>query len=80
MRVQVYRALAQGTGALFHHPTVEAVAAAHNKSAAQVALRWVVQQGVVAVTASLEASYDTADLDLFDFVLSDAETAALSRL
>ena len=38
----------------------QAVAAAHNKSAAQVALRWVVQQGVVAVTASAKAEHSIA--------------------
>ena len=65
---------------LFHNPTVLAVAAAHNTSAAQVALRWVVQQGVAAVTASTVASYDKSDLSIFDFVLSETEMQELSNI
>ena len=54
------------------------IAAAHKVSAAQVALRWVVQQGVVAVTASEKKEYDVEDLDVFGFELSEAEMALLS--
>ena len=59
-------------------PDVQKIAAAHQVSAAQVALRWVVQQGVVAVTASTERSYDLEDLHVFGFELSDAEMALLT--
>jgi diketogulonate reductase-like aldo/keto reductase len=52
----------------------------HHKSAAQVALRWVVQQGVVAVTASEVASYDVGDLDIFGFELTAAEMKNLSAI
>lgn len=62
---------------VLHNPTVKAIADAHNKSTAQVALRWVVQQGIVAVTASTEASHLASDLQIFDFALSQAEMAEL---
>ena len=62
---------------VLHNPDVLAVAEAHGKSAAQVALRWVVQQGVVAVTASTKAEYDVADLGIFDWALTDDEMARL---
>ena len=53
-RVQAYRPLAQGAGvgALLRDPTVKAVARAHHKSAAQVALRWVVQLGHALTTTT----------------------------
>merc|ERR1711904_611570 len=54
-------------------PDVMAIAAAHNKSTAEIALRWVVQQGVVAVTASDKESHDKVDLDIFSFHLTEAE-------
>lgn len=63
---------------VLHDPVVVKVAAAHNTSTAQVALRWVVQQGVVAVTASDKARYDVSDLDIFDFELTGNEMSALS--
>ena len=57
---------------------VLAIAAAHGVSAAQVALRWVVQQGVPFVTAATNATYMAEDLDLFGFALSDDEMRTLS--
>ena len=69
-----------GTGRVLNDPTVKSIGAAHNKSAAQVALRWVVQQGVVAVTSSDNAEYIAEDLDIFDFALSSAEMDALSKI
>ena len=62
------------------NPTVLAVGEAHNKSSAQVALRWVTQQGVVAVTASTKASHLRGDLDIFDFTLTDDEMASLTKI
>ena len=44
---QAYRPLAQGAGigSLLGNPTVQRIGRAHGKSAAQVALRWVLQLG-----------------------------------
>eukprot|EP00746_Dinoflagellata_sp_MGD_P020734 gnl/MRDRNA2_/MRDRNA2_148340_c0_seq1.p1 gnl/MRDRNA2_/MRDRNA2_148340_c0~~gnl/MRDRNA2_/MRDRNA2_148340_c0_seq1.p1 ORF type:complete len:313 (+),score=50.41 gnl/MRDRNA2_/MRDRNA2_148340_c0_seq1:116-1054(+) len=58
-------------------PDVMAIAAAHNKSTAEIALRWVVQQGVVAVTASDKESHDMSDLDIFSFKLTQEEMMRL---
>ena len=54
------------------------MAAAHNKSTAQVALRYVVQQGIVAVTSSNVEEYDVSDLEVFEFELSAQEMATLA--
>ena len=45
-------------------PAVKAIAATHQVSAAQVAMRWVVQQGCAVVTATGSAEYMTEDLDV----------------
>ena len=58
-------------------PTVNAIAKAHGKSPAQVALRWLVQQGIVVVTATGSAAHAAGDFQIFDFRLTDAEMAAL---
>ena len=57
---------------------VLAIAAAHGVAAAQVALRWVVQQGIALATAATNPAYMVEDLDLFSFELSDAEMATLA--
>ena len=62
------------------NPTVVSIGKAHGKSSAQVALRWVTQQGIVPVTASTKASHLASDLDIFDFTLSEAEMAALKSV
>ena len=57
---------------------VQAIARRHNKSAAQVALRWVVQQGVPFVTAAMNPTFMVEDLDLFDFELGGDEMDTLA--
>ena len=42
---------------VFKNPAVAAVGKRHGVSAAQVALRWLVQQGVAVVTAADNAAY-----------------------
>jgi diketogulonate reductase-like aldo/keto reductase len=69
-----------GTSRVLHDPTVVAVAKAHNRSAAAVALRWVTQQGVLLVTSSNNAAHDADDLASFGFNLTDSEMASLGAL
>ena len=54
--------------AVLNDPTVAAVARAHNRSTAQVALKWLVQQGIAVVTASGNATHIADDLRIFDAV------------
>ena len=65
---------------VLHHPRVLKVAASHNRSAAQVALRWVTQQGVVAVSASSNPAHLASDLGSFSFNLTGAEMKALAEI
>lgn len=65
---------------VLHDPTVLAVAAAHNVSAAQVALRWVVQQGIAAVSSARKPEYVQEDLDIFAFNLTADEMSRLAAV
>ena len=65
---------------VFKDPTVIAVAKAHKVSAAQVALRWLVQQNITLVTAANELEYIEEDLDVFSFALSAQEMRTLAAL
>ena len=69
-----------GTSHVLNDPTVNAVAKAHNVSAAQVALRWVVQKGVIAVTSSDKIEHIQGDLDIFTFMLNDTEMTQLANV
>lgn len=62
------------------NPVVKGVAATHNVSAAQVALRWLVQQEIPFVTSAVSPEYIAQDLDLFGFELSGQEMVLLGSL
>jgi diketogulonate reductase-like aldo/keto reductase len=53
---------------------------AHGKSAAQVSLRWLVQQGVVVIPRTSRVERLEENFAVFDFTLSDAEMAEIARL
>ena len=78
--VQAYRPLAHGEGLLLRDETVKAIGRVHGKSAAQVALRWVLQLGHALVTSTEKVSHMVGDLNVFDWELSLAEMTQLSLL
>lgn len=53
---------------------------AHGKTATQVALRWLVQQRVIPIPRSASPEHLKANLDIFDFELTDAEMADITAL
>ena len=76
MAVVAYCPIARGkiTSAL------DAIAAAHKKSAAQVSLRYLIQLGLIPIPRTATPAHLEANLDIFDFKLSDAEMAELKKL
>jgi 2,5-diketo-D-gluconate reductase A len=71
--------LGRGHG-LLDQPAVTEIAEAHAKTAAQVVLRWHLQLGLVVIPKSMHAERIRENVDVFDFVLTDGEVAALSAL
>lgn len=61
-------------------PELLAIGAAHDKSPAQVAVRWLLQLGVVAIPKSVHAGRIAENADVFDFALTDDEMAAIAAL
>ncbi|PJI91163.1 aldo/keto reductase [Luteimicrobium subarcticum] len=61
-------------------PAIAAIAVAHDRSAAQVMLRWHLQQGRSAIPKSVTPSRIAENLAVGDFVLSDDELAAIDAL
>jgi 2,5-diketo-D-gluconate reductase B len=59
---------------------LERIGKAHGKSASQVSLRYLVQMGVCAIPRSANPEHLKANVDVFDFKLSDAEMAELKKL
>jgi len=59
---------------------LERIGKAHGKSAAQVSLRYLVQRGVSAIPRTATPDHLKANLDVFDFQLSEPEMAELKAL
>jgi diketogulonate reductase-like aldo/keto reductase len=68
-------------GQLLNDPIVGEIAKARGKTHAQICLRWLIQQPMVAaVPRALEEVHIAEDLDVFDFSLSDDEMRRISAL
>lgn len=66
--------------AMLADPVISGIAQAHGRTSAQVVLRWIVQQGIVATPKSANPERLAQNLDIFSFSLSEAEMAALDTL
>lgn len=78
---QAYAPLGQSRiNEMFAQPAVRAAAAAHGKTPAQVALRFLVQQGVAVIPKSTHEERIRENIDIFDFTLSEDEMTALRAL
>ncbi|GGO83920.1 oxidoreductase [Marinobacterium nitratireducens] len=76
--LSAYCALARG--AFMEDRTLQSIARVYGKSVAQVALRWIIQQGVAAIAMSTRLENARGNLDVFDFELSDDEMKAIGAL
>ncbi|MDZ7745439.1 MAG: aldo/keto reductase [Halobacteriales archaeon] len=62
-----------GHGAVLDDPVLAEVGRRYDKSAVQVALRWLLQQGVATVPKATSREHIEANFDVFDFELTPAE-------
>lgn len=70
----------EGRGGLFENETLAQIAAAHDKSTAQVMLRWNLQRGVAVIPKSVHRERMEQNLDVFDFELTADEMAKIAAL
>lgn len=77
-----YSPLAHGEAghSVFSDETIKGMSVAHNVTAAQVALRWIVQRGHTMAVLSGNKEHQANDADLFGFELTDDEMTTLTEL
>jgi len=78
MAVVAYSPIARGNAQ--GDELLKRIGKAHGKSAAQVSLRFLVQQGIVVIPRTSKVERLAENLALFDFELSEAEMAEIGRL
>ena len=70
----------QGVEGIVKSEELAAIGAKYGKSAAQVALRWLIQRGVVAIPKSSHKERMAQNFDVFDFTLTADDMAAVAKL
>ena len=71
---------AEGKFGMFTHPVLTAIGGKYGKTAAQVALRWNVQRGVVVIPKSVHRERMEQNLAIWDFRLSQEDMDEISKL
>jgi 2,5-diketo-D-gluconate reductase A len=71
---------AEGKHNIFQNEVLRAIADTHQKTVAQVILRWLTQRGVVAIPKSVRPERIAENLNVFDVELSPDEMAAIATL
>ena len=71
---------AEGRKDFFKTPALVEIGEAHGKSAAQAALRFLIQSGVVVIPKSTHRERMAQNIDVFDFALTDEEMKRLRAL
>lgn len=78
LAVVAYSPIAKGR--IKSDQTLARIGQAHGKTAAQVCLRWLVQQNVSAIPRTSRIERLSENIDVFDFELSDAEMRLIFRM
>jgi 2,5-diketo-D-gluconate reductase B len=69
-----------GRGAVLKEPVIQGIAKRLGRPASEVALRWIIQRGVVAIPMTTKVENARSNLRSLDFALDDADMAAITAL
>lgn len=72
--------LAEGRNGFFTNPLLSRIGAKYGKTVAQVALRWLIQRGVIIIPKSTHIERMQQNFDIFDFQLSPEDMASIATL
>lgn len=80
VQIESWAPFAEGRHNLFQNELLSTIAKNHNKSVAQVVLRWLVQRGIVVIPKSVNKNRIVENFDIFDFELKDEDMQKISTL
>ncbi len=80
VQLQSWGPFAEGRNNLFQNELLRSIGNKHQKSIAQVVLRWLTQRGVIAIPKSVRKERMIENFDIFGFVLSPDEMTAIQSL
>ena len=80
VQIESWGPFAEGRNNMFGNELLGSIADSHQKTVAQVILRWLTQRGVVAIPKSVRPARIAENFNIFDFDLSPEEMAAIATL
>jgi len=80
IQMQAWAPFAEGRHGLFTNDTLATIAKKHDKTVAQVCLRWHFQRGIIAIPRSSKKAHIAENVNIFDFTLEDTEMTAIAAL
>ena len=78
--LEAWSPLAEGKHGIFKNRTLMTIGEQYGKTAAQVALRFLVQQGIIIIPKTTHVERMRENIDLFDFTLNDEDIDQIQRL
>ncbi len=79
-QIESWGPFAEGKNDYFNNPVLKEIGAVHGKSAAQIALRFLIQSGVVVIPKSTHVERMEENFNVFDFELTADEMAKVEAL
>lgn len=80
VQIESWGPFAEGKNGLFTNELLADIGEKHNKSIAQVVLRWLIQRGIVAIPKSVKRERMEENFNVFDFQLSEEDMNAILGL
>ncbi|MDE6103341.1 MAG: aldo/keto reductase [Oscillospiraceae bacterium] len=80
VQIEAWAPFGEGRGGLFENPVLMTIGKKYGKSVAQIMLRWNIQRGVVVLPKSIHIERMEQNFNVFDFVLTDEDMAAIAAL
>lgn len=80
IRLEAWAPFGEGRGDMFALPELKEIAAKHNKTVAQVILRWHLQRGIIVIPKSTHVERMRENFDVFDFTLTADDMKIIEKL
>jgi len=80
IQIESWGPFAEGKNDIFHNELLLSIGKKHNKSIAQVILRWLTQRGVIAIPKSVRIERMKENFNIFDFNLGEEDMNQIKQL